>query len=268
MSDISKRPERLASAIYLVTGFFNDLEPIKWKLRSLASDFVSIGMSIKDESVSNRPQTIFDIRAVMLEIVSLLNVAKNAGLVSDMNHRILHDEFEKFLNMVGFPPGIGDVNGRAVLAPDFFGSHEVEKIEERPSEVPKLADIKDRIDEEKKAESRPSNIGHQTATQRQNAHEYLPQVDNGSMANQAEKSEERSLKEFGAVSVKKSSRQSIIINLLKRKKEIMIKDVSPLIRGCSEKTIQRELSRMVQDGILKKQGEKRWSRYSLAEGQK
>jgi hypothetical protein len=44
----------------------------------------------------------------------------------------------------------------------------------------------------------------------------------------------------------------------------MIKDVSPLVTGCSEKTIQRELSAMVRSGILKKVGEKRWSRYSLA----
>jgi hypothetical protein len=44
----------------------------------------------------------------------------------------------------------------------------------------------------------------------------------------------------------------------------MIKDVSPLIEGCSEKTIQRELMSMVHNGTLKKIGEKRWSRYSLA----
>jgi predicted HTH transcriptional regulator len=72
------------------------------------------------------------------------------------------------------------------------------------------------------------------------------------------------LKKFGAVSVKKNSRQSIIISLLKRKKEIMIKDVSPLINGCSEKTIQRELLEMVSLGLLRKLGEKRWSRYTLA----
>ncbi len=76
--------------------------------------------------------------------------------------------------------------------------------------------------------------------------------------------EKAPLREFGAVSVKKNSRQSIIIGLLKRKKEIMIKDVSPLISGCSEKTIQRELSEMVAAGILRKMGEKRWTRYTLA----
>lgn len=72
------------------------------------------------------------------------------------------------------------------------------------------------------------------------------------------------LKDFGAVSVKKNSRQSIIIALLKRKKEVMIKDVTPLIAGCSEKTIQRELSDMVEAGILRRIGEKRWTRYTLA----
>jgi predicted HTH transcriptional regulator len=71
-------------------------------------------------------------------------------------------------------------------------------------------------------------------------------------------------KEFGAVSVKKNSRQGIIIAILKRKKDIMIKDVSSLIPGCSEKTIQRELLAMVQAGVLKKIGEKRWSHYVLA----
>ena len=43
--------------------------------------------------------------------------------------------------------------------------------------------------------------------------------------------EEKSLKGFGAVSVKKNSRQNIIISILKRKREVMIKDVSPLIEG-------------------------------------
>ena len=44
----------------------------------------------------------------------------------------------------------------------------------------------------------------------------------------------------------------------------MIKDVAPLISGCSEKTVQRELGEMVASGILRKIGEKRWSRYTLA----
>ena len=94
--------------------------------------------------------------------------------------------------------------------------------------------------------------------------EYLPSV-KMEKKNLSDKLGAKPLKQYGAVSVKKNSRQSVIIGLLKRKKEIMIKDVSPLISGCSEKTIQRELSAMVAAGILRKIGDKRWSRYSLAQ---
>lgn len=72
------------------------------------------------------------------------------------------------------------------------------------------------------------------------------------------------LKDYGPVAVKKNRRQSIIINLLKRKKDIMVKDISEIVHDCSEKTLQRELSDLVTQGILKKEGERRWTRYSLA----
>ena len=64
--------------------------------------------------------------------------------------------------------------------------------------------------------------------------------------------------------MKKNGRQSVILDLVKKRGEVMIKDVSPHIAGVSEKTIQRELLALVKDGILVKEGEKRWSKYSLA----
>jgi hypothetical protein len=37
-----------------------------------------------------------------------------------------------------------------------------------------------------------------------------------------------------------------------------------VVRGVSEKTIQRELSLLVLEGTVRKQGERRWTTYSLA----
>jgi DNA-binding HxlR family transcriptional regulator len=37
-----------------------------------------------------------------------------------------------------------------------------------------------------------------------------------------------------------------------------------MIRGVSEKTIQRELGALIESGLVMKQGERRWSVYSLA----
>jgi DNA-binding HxlR family transcriptional regulator len=62
---------------------------------------------------------------------------------------------------------------------------------------------------------------------------------------------------------KKTNRQNIILNMLKKKKDLTIKDISEVIQDCSEKTIQRELIDLIENGIVEKRGERRWSRYSL-----
>lgn len=58
-------------------------------------------------------------------------------------------------------------------------------------------------------------------------------------------------------------RQDIIVSLLKKNKELGIKDFTVSIKDCSEKTIQRELASLVSKGLIKKEGEKRWSKYSI-----
>ncbi len=230
MSNTTQKAEKLASALYLITGFFHDHEPVKWKLRTLASDLISLSLSLSSQMFKEREVARLEVRSVVLEIISLLMVTKNAGLVSEPNQSLLHQELVKYLEILGFPTGLEEENGQAILSRNFFAS-ETKELNPRADEEP--ISLKDRNPVEKMT--------------------YFPK-----------EMTDKPLKEFGAVSVKKNSRQSIIISLLKRKKEIMIKDVSPLISGCSEKTIQRELSAMVQAGILRKTGEKRWSRYSLA----
>ena len=62
---------------------------------------------------------------------------------------------------------------------------------------------------------------------------------------------------------KKNSRQGSIISVLKTQSNLTIKDFVKVIKDCSEKTIQRDLIELVDKGIVKKEGERRWSRYSL-----
>lgn len=207
MPDALAKSHKIASAVYLITGFFNDPEPLKWKLRALSADLVS-------ESQKDKITTLRDIMA-------LLAIARTAHLISEANYEILNREVVKFQEELENP-----------LNKELF---------REPAPIEK---------------SLPAQAGPQTVKDKT--------VSVPSRRELLSLPSPRPLKAFGAVSVKKNGRQSIIIGLLKRKKEIMIKDVSPLISGCSEKTIQRELSAMVTAGILRKIGEKRWSRYSLA----
>lgn len=54
-----------------------------------------------------------------------------------------------------------------------------------------------------------------------------------------------------------------IKTVLSAKPEATIKDISMVITDCSEKTIQRELNSLIDTGEVIRQGERRWSKYSL-----
>ena len=62
----------------------------------------------------------------------------------------------------------------------------------------------------------------------------------------------------------KSNRKDIILSMLKSGVKLTIKDFAKNIKDCSEKTIQRELFSLVSKGILKKEGERRWSKYFIS----
>ncbi|MBX4198504.1 hypothetical protein KW782_04205 [Candidatus Parcubacteria bacterium] len=64
--------------------------------------------------------------------------------------------------------------------------------------------------------------------------------------------------------IKKNERRDVILKLLAEKNNLSIKDFAGVIKDYSEKTIQRELLALVEEGMVKKQGERRWSTYSLA----
>ena len=59
-------------------------------------------------------------------------------------------------------------------------------------------------------------------------------------------------------------RREAILSVIKNKQKASIKDISTVIRGVSEKTIQRELFTLIGAGVVRKEGERRWSSYSLA----
>ena len=58
-------------------------------------------------------------------------------------------------------------------------------------------------------------------------------------------------------------RRERIKTVLEARGEATIKDIADVITDCSTKTIQRELNSMIKDNLVKRQGERRWSRYSI-----
>ncbi|MBP9711099.1 MAG: hypothetical protein KBD50_02470 [Candidatus Pacebacteria bacterium] len=69
--------------------------------------------------------------------------------------------------------------------------------------------------------------------------------------------------EVSAIKGQESSEGRItkILEIVRKNKGISIKGISTFVRDCSEKTIQRELGTLIEQGLVVREGERRWSIY-------
>jgi hypothetical protein len=58
-----------------------------------------------------------------------------------------------------------------------------------------------------------------------------------------------------------NERAERILDYIRLKKSVSIKEIAATVKGCSEKTIQRELILLIQKGLVRRVGERRWSQY-------
>ena len=223
---IFKKTEKVTAALYLITNLVSDSEPIKWQIRQKSLKILSDILSLKRLSVTQAKGVINDLLAHVSEIISLIKIASISNHISAMNHGVMYKELVLLLNNLDSLNSESFSGGNLMLPQDFFNV--------------------------------PEPIFQQTVQ---------PSVSVFSKGqyktNVAVKDNSSQQVEMPNKDTIKDNRRETIIRLLKLGKPLGIKDFSVEIKGCSEKTIQRELIDMVEKGVLKKTGERRWSVYSL-----
>lgn len=224
---VYKKTEKLASAVYIVTNLLSDSEPIKWNLRSKVGGLLSFMLNYKDISGSDQSDFVYNVKTRVLELVSLFEISFRAGLISNMNFSILKQEFSNLTLVMSSTKTTQKDSFYTQIPKNFFAQNE--------------EGFKDG-DSPKNYYTEPFN----------KASELL--VSSGKVQSNP----------ISNSSLKRSNRQNIIIGLLRKKKELTIKDISEVIKDCSEKTIQRELNSFIAEGVVKRTGERRWSKYWLA----
>ncbi len=228
---VYKKTEKLASAVYIVTNLFSDNEPMKWTLRKKISELVSFTLNYKDVSESGHIEFIYNIKTKALELVSLLEVSFRGGLISQMNYSILKQEFSNLVQVFDASMTAQKESANENITEGFFDVPE-----------PDFESMNKRTNE--------NVTGTQNSSDSRLSHsEYKDRNVSVTKPNDQ---------------LKRTNRQNIILNLLKKKKELTIKDIAQVIKDCSEKTIQRELIAIMASGVIKRTGERRWSKYSLA----
>jgi len=244
---VLKRTEKLSSALYMVTSLISDTEPLKWKLRTDSVSLMSDMTSSRSRAISERTQLLSKTLDVIPAIVSFLEIARAGGLVSDMNADILVREYTALIDFIREKTIKGEAE-EFVL--NIF--QEKESFEQISGG-------------DYKGHKGQGNVFYNKhgLNHKHNGSPFLQ----GSAAPSSLKDNNKKTNPVSGSTVvaDKKERRKTILELIKKKKEVTIKDISSVISDCSEKTIQRELIALVKDNVLKKEGERRWSKYSLAE---
>jgi len=246
-----KKTERISTAIYLVTNLMSVEEPIKWQLRKTALGLIDKVMTLSNATMSSRDISIRDISQKLFQLVSLYEIAFRSGFISEMNYRIVDGEMRKIATFLSEFDS-QDRESRSNLFDETFFTENIDDVERE--QIKKDISHRDRI-------TGGIYKGHQEVYKRQET----------MMSNKVHVREEKrqpnkkpkAIKDTSSKSQDRNKRREDILNIIKQKGNVSVKDISNIIKDTSEKTIQRELISMVEDDVLLKEGERRWSRYMI-----
>ena len=262
---IGKKSDRLATALYLVTSFLSDTEPMKARLRTLSLDLVSSAANVRYGSVRETEAHVLEnIRANISETLSLLELSFIAGIISEMNFSILKREYTTLRDKIEIKKASRESRTDTILGESFFGSSFTEESDAQSRVVtPRV----ERPSFEKDYPQAPASFskGHVEVRTPEISKPTQPAVSEIKDKPQStEKKVSSATPQPQTLDVARESRRTRVLKLIKDKREVTIKDITNHFPELSEKTIQRELIALADSGILKKTGERRWSRYTLA----
>lgn len=294
---IAKKSEKLVTALYLVTDLMVDSEPIKHGLRKNAVALLSSMNALAQLDVKYRVIELKMSLKSVTEITSMLHVAVTTGIVSKMNGELLMDGFrslqlvlekkqpiftkemlhvenEEELDYGGtFSHAVNSTSYDALTPLSIARLHENTHDLRRTQESLRQAQILSKFSNIK-TDIKESKLQNKETIIKDNKIEKIFSETNDTLKDNNIKSPSTHtvLMEHAArpinnlassFQMKKMSRRDQILALFVRGVDVSIKDIAARIKGCSEKTIQRELNALLYDNLIERIGEKRWSRYVL-----
>lgn len=274
-----KKTERLATALYLVTNFLSDAEPLKLRLRELALELVHEASNVRYGTNGVETRVLEDIQTNIGETLTLLELAFISGAISEMNFSILKREYVSLRGAVEIKKVSKESRTDTLLGDSFFGSPfggEERRALSRVGYGANLSHVAGVDSEVRKFSestvlSQGQDKGHLEHKMSLKMSDTKTKEKTGGASAKQKTSQGHSFlrptQKPNALStpneIQKDSRQTRILKLIKDNKEVTIKDITFYFPELSEKTIQRELISLVEANVLKKLGERRWSRYSL-----
>lgn len=173
-----------------------------------------------------------DLLALLLETASLVRLGVTAGVVSEGSAQVVVAEITKVVERILEGGALPSVSSDDLRVAEGHGA----------ARAPLSASLKELFVERAPAISAPQKDISRTVSRKR------PHT--------------RPISQTGSQAV--SDREGQVLSIVKQKGSVSIKDISQVIKGVSEKTLQRTLLALVECGTLRKEGERRWSTYRLA----
>ena len=288
-----KKTEKIVTAVYMVSGHIADL-PLQRKIRECALSLVCLVRALNAETSRQ-----FFKEAILLaeDLSACLNLAATMGFVSAMNgevitkvlrelHAALCDSRESCVVFIDvapvleitdseIAPPLASNSKQALSLPKLKSAHRPasrsigasgtasspgQPIGNGSKTVPLAS--KDgpavKITQKKKIEAKKSMVSAKVALKKvevKKPNEFTLEI--------KDKDKGQNIVSSIGQPVNQKERRDTIMSIVRDLQRFSIKDVVQRMPEIGEKTIQRELGVLIEAGILKKEGEKRWVQYYL-----
>jgi hypothetical protein len=240
ISFVIRKSERIVYGVYMLSRFVphddvlaKDLKKTSHTLLQTVSQFVfTTGIS---------SLTIDTAHATLQYLSSLLSLGCISGYISPSNIEIMKNEI------------------------NYLHKH-IEELSTRSATESGLLQFKSDmfvVSTPKPTHTRPVDNSKENISTKNKSVERTP-VEHKSTEHKIKMSFIKDIKDkpvsLGPVNVDRESR---VIDVIRDKGIVSIKDISTVIFDVSEKTIQRTLNTLIDKGQIKKEGERRWAKYQL-----
>ena len=235
IKDITKKTQNIVTTIYMVCEYIDEKDPIKEKLKGLSLSLITQVVDYDYNVIALGHSHVKSLLTTSEQICSLIKIAETIGLVSKMNATIILSELSKINNHLSETASTSERKESLTISSVVFP--------------------KDLFSDDDARDQQKKNVNKTTQHNVANSHISLPL-----------KNIQRHTPSTPTIFIGKEDRKKKILEIVREKgidNGVVIKDICNVMPTLSEKTIQRELTDMVDSGVLKKVGEKRWSRYHL-----
>ncbi|MBU0750063.1 hypothetical protein KKH15_00930 [Patescibacteria group bacterium] len=220
---IYKKSERLAKAIHLITPAFRSSPALRDRLDRVAVGLVDAGTL----PLANAKK---ELSRELLALSSVLGIARAGGLLSEMNADLISREAHLLLQEVALYE-----EPRMML-----------------EETSTLAELAKESSARISSAARSSHEGSDKNVHSKGEGKTAPYKGHSDKGQNV-------IKDIAT----KAPRTQAILDMLRGNASLSIRDIAAGVRDVSEKTLQRELQKMIDEGVVNKSGERRWTVYSL-----